>query len=294
MRDHARIKLSIWDDPAWRALSVDGQHLFLTLLASPTINNAGVADWRPKRIAALAAGWTVEKVEQTGKELEAARFIIIDHETEEVLVRTFVRHDGIMLGPKTGQGMANAYKRVVSLEIRQTIVNELLKLRADIPDSAAWRLADVQEIVPEGGIPEAIRGYSASIPEVSDGVSDGVSQQYPDSIPLPSDHQTIKPSASTPSRDKRGTRLPQGWKPNNDLIEKARIEFPSVDLRVETDAFCDWWHAKAGKDATKLDWDLTWQGWMRRTHQRNIKTNPATRPIQQRGYGRPGERRSLV
>lgn len=289
-RDHARIKLTIWDDPAWRALTPEGQHLFLTLLASPTINNAGVADWRPVRIAALAAGWTVERVEQAGKELESARFIVIDHDTEEVLIRTFVRHDGIMLGPKTAQGMANAYRWVVSLEIRETIVRELVKLRNDLPDSSAWRVADVIDIVESGVFPE----LPASIPGVSDTPSDEVSREYAGSIPLPTNQQTNKPTASTPSREKRGTRLPQDWKPTKELVATAREQFPSVDLQVETDAFCDWWHAKAGKDATKLDWDLTWQGWMRRTHQRNLKSRTPNGGQPPRGYGRPGERRSLV
>ena len=82
-------------------------------------------------------------------------------------------------------------------------------------------------------------------------------------------------------RDKRGSRLPENWQPTPDLIAKALAEFPSVDLRVETDAFSDWWHSKAGKDGVKLDWDLTWQGWMRRTHQRNLERKPAGR----RTYG---------
>lgn len=285
-RDHARIKLTIWDDAAWRALSVEGQHLFLTLLAAPSINNAGVADWRPLRIAALAAGWTVEQVEQAGKELESARFIVIDHSTEEVLVRTFVRHDGIMLGPKTAQGMANAYRRVVSLEIRQVIIQELVKLRPDLPNSTAWRVADVVELL-DGGISGAIREHSASIPEVSDTLSDEVSREYAGSIPLPSNHQTIKPSAGTPSREKRGTRLPQNWQPSKALVDEVRSEFSTVDLRLETDAFRDYWLAKAGKEATKLDWDLTWRGWMRRSHRENLKRNPrGTRGVEQ--FGRLG------
>ena len=28
--------------------------------------------------------------------------------------------------------------------------------------------------------------------------------------------------------------------------------------------FRDFWHAKAGKDAAKIDWDATWRGWCRR------------------------------
>lgn len=32
--------------------------------------------------------------------------------------------------------------------------------------------------------------------------------------------------------------------------------------------FRDFWHAKAGKDAVKLDWPATWRGWCRREAER--------------------------
>jgi hypothetical protein len=83
-----------------------------------------------------------------------------------------------------------------------------------------------------------------------------------------------------PQKPKRGTRLPDDWQPSADLIAKARKQFPSVDLVAETEAFRDYWHAKAGKDATKVDWDLTWTTWMRRTHkQHQQRTNGNVRPL---------------
>jgi hypothetical protein len=40
-------------------------------------------------------------------------------------------------------------------------------------------------------------------------------------------------------------------------------QFPHVNLRVEHDKFCDYWHGKAGRDATKVDWVATWRNWIR-------------------------------
>ena len=31
--------------------------------------------------------------------------------------------------------------------------------------------------------------------------------------------------------------------------------------------FCDYWHDKSGRDATKLDWEATWRNWCRNTRQ---------------------------
>jgi hypothetical protein len=63
---------------------------------------------------------------------------------------------------------------------------------------------------------------------------------------------------------RRGTRLPDDWMPTRDLVEWARRECPSVDSRAETDRFRDYWHARAGTGATKLDWPATWRNWMRK------------------------------
>ena len=68
-------------------------------------------------------------------------------------------------------------------------------------------------------------------------------------------------NAKAPRRN--GTRLPADWAPSPALIAAARAERPEVDLRVETAKFRDHWHAKAGRDAVKLDWDATYRNWIR-------------------------------
>lgn len=69
------------------------------------------------------------------------------------------------------------------------------------------------------------------------------------------------PGEKAPRRN--GTRLPADWKPSSELIAAARAERPDIDLRVETAKFRDHWHAKAGRDAAKLDWDATYRNWIR-------------------------------
>lgn len=62
---------------------------------------------------------------------------------------------------------------------------------------------------------------------------------------------------------KRGKRLPDGWTPQQKTREQIIAECPGVDLRREHLKFVDFWQAKAGKDASKVDWDATWRNWMR-------------------------------
>ena len=73
--------------------------------------------------------------------------------------------------------------------------------------------------------------------------------------------QDAAPARAAHSR-KRGSRLPDDWQPS-----KADQQY-AMDLRLAwqrtAEDFRGYWLAKAGKDAVKMDWSLTWQAWCRR------------------------------
>jgi hypothetical protein len=60
----------------------------------------------------------------------------------------------------------------------------------------------------------------------------------------------------------RATRCPEPFIVNSDMRLWASEHAPLIDVRLETTKFCNYWRAKAGKDATKLDWKLTWRNWL--------------------------------
>ena len=78
----------------------------------------------------------------------------------------------------------------------------------------------------------------------------------------------------------RGYRLPNDWvlpKPWGDwALEEFKTWTPDV-VRVEADKFRDFWCAKAGRDAVKVDWLMTWRNWCRNAKpvidQRPVKTS---------------------
>jgi hypothetical protein len=67
---------------------------------------------------------------------------------------------------------------------------------------------------------------------------------------------------------KRATRWPAGqavpeeWIAQGYGIRRQR-GLPDIDLHLEAENFADYWTAKSGKDATKLDWEATWRKWVR-------------------------------
>lgn len=137
-REYAQIRLDMGTDDDFRRLSPAAQHLYFQLLISPTLSYCGVADWRPGRIAALAGGWSAKAVRIAADELAQGLFVVIDDDSEEILVRSFIKHDGLLRNPKTSVSMVNAFGAVASPRIRGVIVHELKKIRQARPDLAAW------------------------------------------------------------------------------------------------------------------------------------------------------------
>lgn len=82
------------------------------------------------------------------------------------------------------------------------------------------------------------------------------------------------------SKAKAATRLaddwvlPQAW---CDWALQARPDLTDDDLRKQAEVFADFWHAKAGADAKKLDWLATWRNWIRRCEIR--------KPFARQAYG---------
>lgn len=67
---------------------------------------------------------------------------------------------------------------------------------------------------------------------------------------------------------RRGTRLPEGWRPSPDLLAWAMEETArrgvAVDLDDQVERFRDFWLSKPGAHGVKLDWDRTFRNWVRR------------------------------
>lgn len=72
--------------------------------------------------------------------------------------------------------------------------------------------------------------------------------------------------ASPAAQPTRGTRLAADWQLPRTWGEWTLGEFPRLSaeqVRQEGDRFHDYWIAKSGKDAAKLDWAATWRNWCR-------------------------------
>lgn len=137
-RDHARIRLDLAADETYRSLTHDAQWLYKKLLIDPTLNFLGIADWRPARIAATTAELSAGDVELFAYELEQVAFILVDRDSEEVLIRSFVKHDGLLESPNMVKALSKVYPLIASSVLRAVAVEQVAAQRERQPDAKGW------------------------------------------------------------------------------------------------------------------------------------------------------------
>jgi uncharacterized protein YdaU (DUF1376 family) len=78
----------------------------------------------------------------------------------------------------------------------------------------------------------------------------------------------------------KGTRLKTDWRPSADNYAYAVAQgFTAEQVDRIAEDFRDFWCAKAGKDALKLDWSLTWQRWVRNTDRKIVARATAPKRV---------------
>lgn len=140
-RDHGRIMSSIWNDEEFIALGIGPQWLYEFFLTQADLSYAGVLAMRMRRWASRSAGLTSAALEQYLEALTAARFVVADHDTEEVLVRTLIRNDGVWKQPNLMKAAVKDAREIMSPTLRRALADEVARIPvhelSDVPGKAS-------------------------------------------------------------------------------------------------------------------------------------------------------------
>lgn len=261
-RETANIRLDMWRDRAWRSLSQPAQHLYMYLLSSPSLDYAGVADWRPNRIAALTEGVTADGVIAAGVELQGKAFIYMDDVTEEVFIRSFVKHDGLLRHPRIPVAMANAFADISSMDIQDYFIHELVKAKSREPDLKCWDNPKVSSLL---DLPSRDLKVEVSIdPSLESTVDPSGSPSVTQTSACPTATATATATspkgdgaASRPGRKRPSTPLPEGWEPTPSHRQKAQDL--RLDIGKEADRFKNHHTAKGNVFAS---WNAAFSNWL--------------------------------
>lgn len=275
-RDRANIRIDLWADEDWRKLTIGAQHLYILILSHSTLNYAGVADWRPGRLAALTAGRTPDDIRRDAQELSEAAFIYADEGTEEVLVRSFLRHDGVIKHPRLHVSMAKDYAGVSSSAIKAFVAFELQKLNTESPTLALWEDARVQTI-----LKATPRNLKEEV--IAAAIEKPCAMSNPLAKELNSDPKDTSTATATEAKaslfgedeEEEATRerpLPKSWAPTASHIERAKAS--GIDVIDAAENFR--LHALA-KGRVAVSWNSAFTTWLKKAPQFNPQqsTKPA-------------------
>lgn len=137
-RDHGRIYTRIWADPDFRALDRDPQRLYLLLVSQANLSYCGGLDYIPRRLCSLSADETEESLQGAMNTLEKARFVVADYLMDELLVRSFVRHDGLLGSPNMTKAMLKDRAALLSDHLRRAVDTELHRAYVEDPKAKGW------------------------------------------------------------------------------------------------------------------------------------------------------------
>ncbi|MFF2184612.1 hypothetical protein [Streptomyces sp. NPDC058155] len=130
-RGHGRILTSIWEDADFLALDEREQRLYLFLISQPNLNHAGLLDLTLRRWSRKARGLTVAELEKSIAALDAARFIVVDDDTEELLIRSFIRNDGVWRMPKVMGAAVSGALEISSKRLQRALLDEMDRVPLD-------------------------------------------------------------------------------------------------------------------------------------------------------------------
>lgn len=210
--EYGKLFKRAWGDPDFKALTVAEQALYQKLISQPDISLAGVVTLATTRWAGQTADLTPAAIDVTLDGLAARRFIVVDRDTQEVLVRSFIRRDLGWKSLKTIKGIVTAVERVLSPTILGVISAELERIdtsglsdkRSDQYDATPREYIEAQiahlvdENPPRNTPSDGVCTVRNSPPDTPcQGVSEGVSDTPPEGV---SDGVfTVPPYTTTPT-----------------------------------------------------------------------------------------------
>lgn len=123
-RRFAPLLTSIWNDPDFQTLTPMAQRMYLQVLSQKRLSLCGVVPYQARNWARGCTQLTEDDVEVHIQELIDRGYVWVDRDTEELVVRTMIKHDPPR-GSRTIAGMWNDWKEIDSPHIRHRVIHSL-------------------------------------------------------------------------------------------------------------------------------------------------------------------------
>ena len=145
-RTQARFLTRTWGDEDFKRLTRRAQGTYMFLISQANLSHAGLLPLTVKRWAQTADQCDVQQVEDDLALLAEREYVVIDENTEELLIRTLVRNDGVWKQPKVMLAMKADAAEIMSPYLRYRLRVELLKIDVSELEKEETRQA-IQQVI---------------------------------------------------------------------------------------------------------------------------------------------------
>lgn len=124
-RVYAPLLCSIWNDDRFIALPSQAQRVYLLAFSQANTSYAGVVPYTEKRWAKRAPDTTPGSIAEAVNHLIDGSFVLLDDDTEELWVRSFIKHNKINEQKQLHRALAAACRSILSPTIRGAVHGQL-------------------------------------------------------------------------------------------------------------------------------------------------------------------------
>ena len=168
-RDHARFYLSMWDDDDFISLSALAKLVYVQLCMQRKLEYSGELTVSVKRWSKAHPDQDTDTIRAALAELDAARFVVVDQDTDELLIRSFIRNDQLYKQPNVLRAALRSAFEISSPLLRRALAAELRRLPVEItgpaPAVAAAELeAGARELPASVKAAMSVRGSTRTTP----------------------------------------------------------------------------------------------------------------------------------
>jgi hypothetical protein len=185
MRNYGRFTTSIYKDNDFRALTVAEQGVYFMLGLQAEVTAAGTLPLTLQRWARMSADFDRDELAETLSVLDQRGHIVVDWDTEELLIVKFVKWDGGVGNEKRRPVIREAACAIESKRIRHRLAYELTRLG----------YADMASEVSEDGVADAQSGFDRVV--VTEDELDPATPEPHPATPAPVAGTELAPLAAT-------------------------------------------------------------------------------------------------
>ncbi|SDL00469.1 hypothetical protein SAMN04488074_108222 [Lentzea albidocapillata subsp. violacea] len=231
----------MWDDDDFIALSALAKLVYVQLCMQRKLEYSGELTVSVKRWSKAHPDQDTDTIRAALAELDAARFVVVDQDTDELLIRSFIRSDQLYKQPNVLRAALRSAFEISSPLLRRALASELRRLPVEItgpaPAVAAIELeAGARELPASVKAAMSVRGSTRTAPTPAPpapavhGHDDAHAEPF-EPVPAPAVNPSPNPSGN-PSPNPSANPSPRGRGEGSREMELGVVPLTLVKTQV--------------------------------------------------------------